>query len=246
MMDMCYLLVSSRAALWTLENRAGSCRADCHLFWQYGGHVDAVVQQWLGFGTACCWGDWGVLWPGLRSQCLIQTAAAAAATVRAQSCWPRQISEKGEELDAAFAVPKLAKLYLESATSLAAAYEYILNKGQRKKSFCPLKLSTAKEQLTMVLLTKTSVFLTALTPCNTGSFLQICLELGSWKKPLEPLLLLSPSPSKQIKGQVSAGGGWPCSLLRSSCPLPSVPCGPALTGLPPVTLCLWHEIILFA
>lgn len=31
-MSMCYLLISSRAALWTLKNRAGSCRADCRLF----------------------------------------------------------------------------------------------------------------------------------------------------------------------------------------------------------------------
>lgn len=51
---MCHLLISSGAALRTLERRAGSCRADCCIFWQNGGHVFAVVQLGLGFGAASC------------------------------------------------------------------------------------------------------------------------------------------------------------------------------------------------
>lgn len=85
-----YLLISPGAALRALESRAGSCGADCQWFWQYGGHVYTVFQQRLGFGTACCcWGGCRVLWPGLRYNCFIQTAAAAAATMRAQSCGPQ-------------------------------------------------------------------------------------------------------------------------------------------------------------
>lgn len=76
-----HLLISPRAALWTLENGAGSCGADLsHLFWQQGTHVDIVVKQRPAFGTAWCY-------RGDRS--FIQTAAAAAATVAAQSCGPQ-------------------------------------------------------------------------------------------------------------------------------------------------------------
>lgn len=180
---MCYLLISPGAALRTLKGRAGSCRADCHcLFWQYGGHVYTVVQFRLGFGIACCyWGDRRV-WPGLRCQCLIQTAAAAAATVRAQGCGPQQTSEEGEELHAAlvvFAVSKSTKtLDWKWHFSSYIVYEYILIKSLKNSLEKNRTWELQKE--TNVLWTQKSVSLTTLTSCNTWSFLQVRLELGSW------------------------------------------------------------------
>lgn len=89
-MSICYLLLSPGAALQTGRG-AGSCGAGPQLFRQYGAHVDRVVQWMLAFGTACCRaGGCRVLGLQLRCQHLIETAAAAAAAVRACGCGQRK------------------------------------------------------------------------------------------------------------------------------------------------------------